>query len=134
VGFNRFAAEYAGIQVNRHVVISMTIAGALAGLAGATLYVGYATSMQIGVLPSIGIDGIAVALLASNSPLGVLGSALFFGILQSGKGFMNAMTKIPPEIGDTIIATIIYFAATSVLIERWFDRWGQKRRGGKTSV
>jgi len=134
VGFNRFAAEYAGIRVNRHVVISMTIAGALAGLAGATLYVGYATSMQIGVLPSIGIDGIAVALLASNSPLGVLGSALFFGILQSGKGFMNAMTKIPPEIGDTIIATIIYFAATSVLIERWFDRWGKKRRGGNTRV
>jgi simple sugar transport system permease protein len=120
VGYNRFAAEYAGIHVNRHIVASMAISGALAGLGGATLYVGYASSMQIGILPAIGFDGIAVALLASNSPLGVVGSAVFFGILQSGKGFMNAMTKIPPEIGDTIIATIIYFAATSVLIERWF--------------
>lgn len=131
VGYNRFAAEYAGINVNRHIVASMAISGALAGLGGATLYVGYATSLQIAVLPSIGFDGIAVALLASNSPLGVLGSAVFFGILQSGKGFMNAMTKIPPEIGDTIIATIIYFAATSVLIERWFawlgKRWARKR-------
>lgn len=134
VGYNRFAAEYAGINVNRHIVASMAISGALAGLGGATLYVGYASSMQIGILPSIGFDGIAVALLASNSPLGVVGSAVFFGILQSGKGFMNAMTKIPPEIGDTIIATIIYFAATSVLIERWFDRLGKgksKRSGGK---
>jgi len=130
VGYNRFAAEYAGVNVNRHISASMAIAGALAGLGGATLYVGYASSMQIGILPSIGFDGIAVALLASNSPLGVLGSAIFFGILQSGKGFMNAMTKIPPEIGDTIIATIIYFAATSVLIERWFDAWS-KRQGGK---
>lgn len=134
VGYNRFAAEYAGINVNRHVVLSMTIAGALAGLGGATLYVGYASSMQIGILPSIGFDGIAVALLASNSPLGVVGSAVFFGILQSGKGFMNAMTKIPPEIGDTIIATIIYFAATSVLIERWFAGLTRGRAGGKTHV
>jgi simple sugar transport system permease protein len=126
VGYNRFAAEYAGINVNRHIVTSMAISGALAGLGGATLYVGYATSLQIGVLPSIGFDGIAVALLASNSPLGVLGSAVFFGILQSGKGFMNAMTSIPPEIGDTIIATIIYFAATSVLIERWYVRLGKR--------
>ena len=134
VGYNRFAAEYAGINVNRHIVASMAISGALSGLAGATLYVGYATSMQIGVLPSIGFDGIAVALLASNSPVGVVGSALFFGVLQSGKGFMNAMTQIPPEIGDTIIATIIYFAATSVLFERWFDRLSQRRSGGKTRV
>ncbi len=139
VGFNRFAAEYAGVNVNRHIVASMAIAGALAGMGGATLYVGYASSMQIGILPSIGFDGIAVALLASNSPLGVLGSAIFFGILQSGKGFMNAMTKIPPEIGDTIIATIIYFAATSVLIERWFDRLAKgsaakPKSGGKNRV
>lgn len=134
VGYNRFAAEYAGINVNRHIVSSMAIAGALAGLAGATFYVGYTTSMQIGVLPSIGLDGIAVALLASNSPLGVMGSAIFFGILQSGKGFMNAMTKIPPEIGDTIIATIIYFAATSVLIERWFTALAKARAGGKDRV
>ena len=134
VGHNRFAAEYAGINVNRHIVSSMLISGALAGLGGATLYVGYASSMQIGVLPSIGLDGIAVALLASNSPIGVLGSALFFGILQSGKGFMNAMTKIPPEIGDTIIATIIYFAATSVLFERWFDKLSKGRQGGKKNV
>jgi simple sugar transport system permease protein len=134
VGYNRFAAEYAGVNVNRHIVASMAIAGALAGLGGATLYVGYASSMQIGILPSIGFDGIAVALLASNSPLGVLGSAIFFGVLQSGKGFMNAMTKIPPEIGDTIIATIIYFAATSVLIERWFDSMAKRRAGGKDRV
>ncbi|MEI8092839.1 MAG: ABC transporter permease [Spirochaetales bacterium] len=134
VGFNRYGAEYAGINVNRNIVLSMMIAGALAGLGGACLYIGYASSMQLGVLPSIGFDGIAVALLAANSPVGVVGSAFFFGILQTGKGFMNAMTNIPPEIGDTIIATIIYFAATSVLIERVYDHFRKKSRGGKTGV
>lgn len=128
-GFNRFASEYAGMNVQRNIILSMVIAGGLAGLGGATLYVGYASNMQIGVLPAQGFDGIAVALLGSSTPIGVLGAALFFGILHSGKGFMNAMTEIPPEIGDTIIATIIYFAATSVLIDRVID--ATKRRFGK---
>ena len=126
VGFNRHAAEYAGISVNRNIVLSMMIAGALSGLGGTALYTGYASSMQIGVMPSQGFDGIAVALLGATTPIGVVGAALFFGILQSGKGFMNAMTDIPPEIGDTIIACIIYFAATSVLINNLIER--AKRR------
>lgn len=120
-GYNRFSAEYAGMKVNRNIILSMVISGALAGLAGATFYLGYADNIHRGTLPSMGFDGIAVALLGANSPYGVLAGAVFFGILHSGKGFMNAMTSIPPEIGDTIIATIIYFAATSVLIERTLE-------------
>ena len=132
VGFNRHAAEYAGISVNRNIILSMMIAGALTGLAGTTLYTGYASSIQIGVMPSQGFDGIAVALLGANSPLGVVGAAFFFGILQYGKGFMTAMTKIPPEIGDTIIAVIIYFAATSVLIRNLLDAFKRRaKKGGK---
>ena len=130
-GFNRHASEYAGMKVQRNIVLSMTIAGALAGLGGATLYLGYATNMQIGVLPMQGFDGIAVSLLGANTPVGVLGAAVFFGLLHSGKGFMNAMTEIPPQIGDTIIATIIYFAATSVLIEKNLDRIRRRLGGGK---
>jgi simple sugar transport system permease protein len=121
VGSNRFCAEYAGIKVNRNVVISMMIAGGLAGLAGLTYYTGYSRNMQIGVMPSQGFDGIAVALLGASNPIGVFFSALFFGMLQSGKGFMNAMTSVPPEIADTIIATIIYFTATSVLFKKFWD-------------
>nr|WP_319473325.1 ABC transporter permease [uncultured Sphaerochaeta sp.] len=127
VGANRFCAEYAGIKVNRNVVISMMIAGGLAGLAGLSFYTGYSRNMQIGVMPSQGFDGIAVALLGASNPLGVFFSALFFGILQSGKGFMNAMTSVPPEIADTIIAVIIYFTATSVLFKRFWDAVFKRR-------
>lgn len=118
VGFNRFGAEYAGMPVNRNIIISMMIAGGLAGLAGVIQYTGNSTIMQIGVMPSQGFDGIAVALLGANSPVGVLFSALFFGVLYVGKGFMNAMVKVPPELADTIMATIIYFSATSIIMER----------------
>jgi simple sugar transport system permease protein len=116
VGFNKSAAEYAGMSVNRNIVFSMMIAGCLSGLAGVAQYVGNASNIQIGVMPSQGFDGIAVSLLGANNPVGILISALFFGVLYSGKGFMNANTSIPPEIADTIIATIIYFAAISAAV------------------
>ena len=131
VGFNRFASEYAGISVNKNIIFSMMIAGGLAGLAGVVHYTGNASCIQLGVIPSQGFDGIAVALLGANTPIGALLSALFFGILYSGRGFMSAATKIPPEIADTIIATIIYFSATSILIEGWLDRIIKKHQTKK---
>jgi simple sugar transport system permease protein len=123
VGFNRHAAEYAGMKVNRNIILSMLISGALAGLGGVALYTGNASSIQIGILPSQGYDGIAVALLGANSPIGVFFAAILFGILYSGTGFMNAMIEIPPELANTIIAIIIYFAATSVLIHRVLNKF-----------
>lgn len=104
------------MSVNKNIILSMMIAGALSGLAGVTQYLGNASSIQIGVMPSQGFDGIAVSLLGANNPFGILVSAIFFGVLYSGKGFMTANTSIPPEIADTIIAIIIYFAAISAAV------------------
>lgn len=128
VGFNRFGAEYAGMPVNRNIVISMMIAGALSGLAGVIQYMGNSTVLQIGVMPSQGFDGIAVSLLGANTPIGVFFSALFFGILYVGKGFMNAAVKIPPELADTIIATIIYFSATSVIMDKVIKKFKKVKK------
>ena len=127
VGFNKDAAEYAGINVNKNVVLTMMIAGSLAGLAGVAQYIGNATCMQIGVMPSQGFDGIAVALLGNSSPIGVLISALFFGLLYAGKGFMTTMTSVPPEIADTIMAIIIYFAATSMIFDKVLVKFKRKK-------
>ena len=127
VGFNKDAAKYAGISVNKSIILSLMIAGGLAGLAGVTQYVGNAVNIQIGVMPSQGFDGIAVSLLGINTPIGSFVSALFFGLLYSGRGFMSVMTNVPPEIADTIIATIIYFAATSIMVERFIDKIKSKK-------
>ena len=133
VGYNRNCAEYAGIKVNRNIVISMMIAGALSGLAGLTYYTGYALNMQIGVMPSQGFDGIAVSLLGAGTPIGVALSSIFFGVLHVGKGFMSANTIVPPEIADTIIAVIIYFTATSLLFKRFWGMISKKIRTRQTA-
>ena len=121
VGSNRFCAEYAGIKVNRSIMISMAIAGALASLAGLTYYCGYSNIMEMGKMPNEGYDGIAVALLGNCSPIGIFFSAIFFGILKMGRGSLAA-TGIPTEIADTIIATIIYFTATNVILASFWNR------------
>ena len=120
VGSNKFCAEYAGIKVNRSIMISMAIAGALASFAGLTYYCGYSNIMEMGKMPNEGFDGIAVALLGNCSPVGVFFAALFFGILKMGKGSLAA-TGIPTEIADTIIATIIYFTATNVILANFWN-------------
>ena len=134
VGYNKEAARCNGIAVNRNIIISMMIAGALAGLAGLVFYTGFAKNIQIGILPSQGFDGIAVALLGISSPYGVLIAAIFFGILQTGKGFMSAMTDIPPQIANTIIATIIYFTATSLMIQRIWIKIKRKQKENEKDV
>ncbi|MGP1458286.1 MAG: ABC transporter permease [Treponema sp.] len=136
-GYNKSAAEYAGIKVNRNIIFSMMIAGALSGLAGLTYYAGYSLNMQINVMPAQGFDGIAVALLGAGNSVGVALSALFFGILHVGKGFMSANTTVPPEIADTIIAVIIYFTATSLLLKHFWgriDKLIKNARNAKSSV
>lgn len=116
VGYNRYAAENAGIRVGRRMLQAMAIAGALSGLGGATFYLGYTSRIVIGAMPSAGWNGIAVSLLAGNSTLGLVLSALFLGVMYTGKGFMTAMTGIPSEVSDILISIIIYFSATSALI------------------
>ena len=78
-------------------------------------------------------EGEILALLGGISPVGVVFASIFFAILQTGKGFMSVMTKIAPEIADTIIAIIIYFAAISKFVDRYFDRflaWYRKKHTG----
>ncbi|MGL4336655.1 MAG: ABC transporter permease [Turicibacter sp.] len=130
VGYNQDAAEYAGMKVKRNIILSMIIAGALAGLAGATFYVGYTNHIKIGVIPTQGFDGIAVALLGLNSPIGVVLSAFLFGFMKVGGEFMQAMTSVPKELVDIIISTIIYFSAAALLVQGFLKKVAPKGKNG----
>jgi ABC-type uncharacterized transport system permease subunit len=117
VGFNQNGAEYAGMKVKRDVILSMMISGALAGLAGAVFYLGYTDNMKIGVLPSMGLDGIAVSLVGLNSPIGVIFSSFLLGFMNAGKGFMTTSTSVPNELIPIINGVIIFFAAVNLMLK-----------------
>lgn len=116
-GNNKNAAKYAGINEKRSIILSMIIAGALAGFGAGLYYLSGAAQWIPGdstALPNEGFDGISVALLASSNPIGAIFSALFISHITTGGGFMNA-SLFPPEIADIISGIIIYLCAFSLL-------------------
>ena len=116
VGLNKRAAKYAGINVGKSVVTSMAISGALAGLAGVTLYMGYYNSIQPRVLTSVGFDSIAVCLLGNSHPIGILFSSLLITVISKGSNYMSSIMGIPQEIAQVITGLILLFSACGAYI------------------
>ena len=109
VGLGAEAARAAGVPVGRILVTTMALSGALAGLAGAIQVMGLYHRYVEGVAGSYGFDGIAVALLGNLSGGGVVLSALFFGSLAVGAGFMETNTNVPAPISVIVQAIVIVF-------------------------
>ncbi|OIJ12319.1 branched-chain amino acid ABC transporter permease [Anaerobacillus arseniciselenatis] len=123
VGYNKHASHYAGMNVNRNIVLSMVISGAFAGVAGAMEGLGTFGYMSIlSGFTGTGFDGIAVALLGANTSIGVFLAAGLFGALKIGAPNMQAAAGIPPELVDIVIALIIFFVASSYLIRIVINR------------
>ncbi|MGD6816104.1 ABC transporter permease [Metabacillus sp. 84] len=119
VGFNQDAARYAGMSVNKNIILSMVISGGFAGLAGAME--GLGTFEYVSVksgFTGIGFDGIAVALLGGNTAVGVIFAAFLFGGLKVGALNMPLESGVPNELVEIVIALIIFFVASSYFI-RW---------------
>lgn len=130
-GFNRDASRYAGMNEKRNIIMSMAIAGALAGLGGGLLYLaGTGKYIEVvDVLASEGFSGISVALLGLSHPIGILVSGLFIAYITAG-GFYVQLLDYSTEIIDIIIAVIIYFSAFSLIIRLFLERLAKRKRGG----
>jgi simple sugar transport system permease protein len=129
-GFNREAARYAGINEKRSIVLSMTIAGAMAGLGGALLYLAGSGKgiTVVDVLAQEGFNGIPVALLGLNNPLGIIFSGFLIAHLSVG-GFNMQLYSFAPQVIEIIIAVIIYFSAFALLIRGFINSLSKRRRG-----
>ncbi|MFC4407421.1 ABC transporter permease [Haloarchaeobius iranensis] len=111
-GLQPEAATYAGVDAERTIVRSMTISGALGGIAGALWVLlangRFLTGQEV---PSLGFDGITVSVLAGNNPIGVVFGSVLFGVLKSGGNTLNFQTDVPPELVNVLSGLIILFVA-----------------------
>ena len=117
IGFNGNASKYAGINVGKNMVIAMMISGGLAGLAGATYYLGYFCSMQPKVLAAMGYDAIAVSLLGNSNPMGILASSFLINIINKGSTYMSSKAGLDAEIASVITGLILLFSACGAYIQ-----------------
>ena len=129
-GYNRNASRYAGISEKRSIVMAMVISGALAGIAGALMYLAPAEGLHIEVkevLAAQGFAGIPVALLGLSNPLAIIFSGIFVAYITVG-GANLTLLKYMEEIISIIIGIIIYFSAFSLLIKQLLQRGSGRRR------
>ena len=121
VGANPSAARYAGINVERNIVLTMVISGALAGLGGAIQVLGLAPyNFTTGFNVGLGFDSIAVAVLGGIHPFGVVLAAFLFGAMDAGARLMQLRTKVPIDIITITQGLILAFVAANLIIRRLY--------------
>jgi general nucleoside transport system permease protein len=123
VGANPHAAATAGMSVARTTIITMVLAGVLAGLAGAQAALGPTASglpvpLSAGIVGSIGFDAITVALLGRSKPLGIALAGLLFGGLHAGGLAMQSIAQTPLTLTTVLQALIVLFVAAPALVHR----------------
>lgn len=125
VGLNASAAEYAGINVRRTIVVAMALSGAFAGLVATNEVMGFRHRFLDNFSGGIGFMGIAVALLGKNTPLGVLLAALLFGVLNTGALEVDIFTDVPREL------ILVVQAITIILVVVGNEIFTRKLLGGE---
>lgn len=133
-GANRHAARYAGIHDKRNIVLSMAIAGALSAAGASLYYLSGNTEFFWSTyqsLPSTGFNGIPVALLALNNPIGVIFSGIFMAMLNIVGLQLTNLTAYNEYITDVIIAAIVYLSAFSLVIRMLISGRKKARKEGK---
>ncbi len=138
-GSNRHAARYAGINDKRNIVLSMAIAGGLSGAAAALYYLSGNTEFFWSTyqsLPATGFNGIPVALLAANHPIGVIFTGCFMSMLDIVGLQLTNLTAYNEYITDVIIATIVYLSAFSLVVKMLLDgrRKGRRANTGQKTI
>ncbi len=119
-GANKDASRYAGLNEKRNIVVSIMIAGALAGMGAALYYLNpgieYKYVSQYSSLPAYGFNGIASAFLANCNPIGVVFSSLLIRYLNVGGDYL-VKVGFNRYVADVVVAVIIYMAGFTRIIK-----------------
>lgn len=121
VGLNSDASKYAGINVKLYTIYAMAFSGALAGVAGVlyhTSSIGSSLDFLTDMPPTIGFDGIAVALIGATSAFGVLAAAFLWGIIKQGASVGAQIVGLRKEVADLIFGILIYVSAVAAFFQR----------------
>ncbi len=111
-GSNQQFARYGGINVRKYVFLPMLISGGLIGLGGAIQIIGRYRSCFTDLTAGLGWNGIAVALIARNNPLGVIPAALFYAYLSAGARVAMINSDVTVELA-AVISSIIFYLVTA---------------------
>jgi len=114
VGLNPDAARYAGISVPFYQMLSLTLAGGFAGLAGVIEVIGVQHRLLDGITSGYGFSGIVAALFGGLHPLGLIPASVLFGGLLVGADKMQRAVQIPSALINVILGLIVLLVVGSM--------------------
>jgi simple sugar transport system permease protein len=123
VGQNPHASRYAGIKVQRYVVLALLLSGAFAGLAGATQVFGVNYRMitdgsASGFTGSAGFNGIVAALFGQLHPIWTIPASVLFGALLVGANSMQRVVQVPSALVTALNGLVVVFVVSSEIWRR----------------
>ena len=127
-GMNKNAAKYCGMREKRNIILTMMIAGGLAGFGAAIFYLSGIEQwmVQLTSIPAMGFNGIAAAFLGGSNPIGAIFSSYFIQHITSGGSYVDK-TMYCSQISDLISAFIIYLCGFVLFFKMWLNRYLNKR-------
>jgi ABC-type uncharacterized transport system permease subunit len=131
VGLNPKASKYSGINVPVNQALALSIAGALAGLAGAVEVLGVQYRLMEGLTSGYGFTGIVVALLGWLHPIGLIPASLFFGGLLVGGDSMQRAVQVPSSLITVILGVVVLITSGAAI---WTQRIIRKSRAGTSGA
>jgi len=117
VGLSPGAASYAGMSIGLNTVLALAIGGSLAALGGGEEVLGVYGKMSIPFVQNLGFNGIGVALLGRNHPVGVVLGAILFGGMVAGAQEMQFETDVPLQLASVLLAVILLLVTATKLVE-----------------
>ena len=123
VGHNAKAAAFAGIPVNRTIIVTALISGGLAGMAGVSEVAGLKGYLTLDLSPGFGYTGIAVAMLAQLHPLAIVPSAIFLSAMFVGADAMSRAVNIPTYLADVMVGVSVLAMLVTAMLTQYRLRW-----------
>jgi len=123
VGHNAHASRFAGIPVQRTILVTALLSGGLAGMAGVSELCGLKGYLTLDLSPGLGYSGIVVAMLAALHPLGVILSACFVAVISIGADSMSRSLNISNYIADVATAVSLLAVLAAMMLSRYRVRW-----------
>lgn len=131
-GKNLTAARYAGMNSNCLILMTMMASGAVAALVGVERVLGAYGYMELNFSPGYGWDGITIAVIAMNQPVGILLLSLLFGLMSYGGTLVNVMSGVPIEWVQVLnVLILIFVVMAQAVLKMWSYKKYEKRKGGK---
>lgn len=132
VGLSPNAARFAGVKVERTMLVAALVSGGIAGLAGVNEVAGIHYHLIDAISGGNGYTGILVATLGGLNPLGGALAALFIGVIDTGSQSVSRALGVPIYLGDVILATLLLVTLAMLLLQRYRVRWERTaQKGGK---